>query len=154
MVPGPGLSRGYIRAVSLNFCHLEPENPLPNGLTWWFVALGTSGTVGGDPSSLSHGVHMGCRSVLKTCKLTSPGTNDQKEGKEPQTEAAVFCTLISERTYHPSCRVLLVKQTNLAQCKRRPRTVWISGCGSPGGPSWEPDFIITFFPLIYICRIL
>lgn len=51
MVPGPGLSRGYIRAVSLNFCHLEPENPLPSGLTWWFVDLETSGTVGGDLSS-------------------------------------------------------------------------------------------------------
>lgn len=81
MVPAQGLSRGYIQAVSLGFCHLEPGNPLPSSLTWGLVDLSASGTIGGDPSSLSHDCYMGWLSVLKTCKLASPLINDQKERK-------------------------------------------------------------------------
>lgn len=88
MVLGQNLSRGYIQAVSLCFCHLEPEDPLPSSLTWWQVELNASWAVGGDLSSLPHGFPMGCLSILRTWQLASPRLNGQKDREKLKTEAA------------------------------------------------------------------
>lgn len=79
MVLSQSLSRGDTQAVSLCFCHREAADPLPSSLPWRLVDLNASWAIDGDPSSLPHGLSMGCLSFLKTWKLASPRLNGQKE---------------------------------------------------------------------------